>query len=183
MAFPYLGEIALLGFNFPPVGWALCDGSLLPISEYSALFALLGTTYGGNGQTTFALPDLRGRVPVHQGTGPGLPTYVLGQAGGQPSVTLIASQIPSHTHAVTGSINQAAAAGLGTTAAPGGNIPAGSNSGENYAPAAGANGNLAPLQVTGSLQTAGGGQPFDNMAPFLGFNFCIALEGIFPQQA
>jgi len=182
-ALPYIGEIALLGFNFAPIGWARCDGSLLPISQYDALFALIGTTYGGDGQTTFAVPDLRGRVPVHQGTGPGLPNYVLGQVAGQSSVTLAAAQMPSHSHAVTGSVSQAAAAGPGTTAAPGGNVPAGSNSGENYAAAASANGNLAPMQFTGSLQAAGGNQPFDNMPPYLAFNFCIAVEGIFPSPS
>lgn len=172
-----------MGFSFATVGWAFCNGQLLSIAENDALFALIGTTYGGDGVTTFALPDLRGRVALHQGQGPGLPNYVIGQTGGQPSVSLPLASMPAHTHGVTGTVAQAAAATGGTTAVPGGNIPAGSAGGENYAAANLANGSMAPMQITGTLQPAGGGQPFENMPPFLAFNYCIALFGIFPSQA
>ena len=182
-ATPFVGEISLLGFGFNPVGWLRCDGSLLPIAQYDTLFALIGTTYGGDGQVTFGIPDLRGRVALHQGTGPGQPGYVIGQSGGQPTVALTAAQMPGHAHSVTGTISQPASATPGTTAAPAGNIPAGSTTGENYAPASAADGSMAPMQITGTLQAAGGGQPFDNMPPFLACNYCIAVEGIFPQPS
>ena len=108
MSEPYIGQILAVGFNFAPVNWALCDGALLPISEYSTLFNLIGTTYGGDGVTTFALPDLRGRTAIHQGTGPGLPTFVMGQAGGAESVTVTAAQTPGHNHLLNTSSNTAA---------------------------------------------------------------------------
>ena len=110
MAEPYIGQIILVGFNFPPVGWAFCNGQLLPISEYEALFSLIGTLYGGDGQSTFALPDLRSRVPLHIGQGPGLSSYALSQAGGVESVTLQSAQIPAHTHQVAA--DNAPAAGV-----------------------------------------------------------------------
>jgi microcystin-dependent protein len=175
---PFIGEIDLFGYNFAPLGWAACNGQLLSIAENDALFALIGTTYGGDGNTTFAVPDLRGRIALHQGQG-----FILGQSAGQSSVTLGANQMPVHTHGVTGSIAQAAAATAGTTDVPGGNIPAGSTSGENYAPATAADGSLAPMQFTGTLQATGSGQPIDNMAPYLAMNYCIALQGIFPSQS
>jgi microcystin-dependent protein len=183
MASPFVGEIRLLGFTFAPLGWANCNGQLLSIAEYDTLFALIGTTYGGDGQTTFAVPDLRSRVALHQGQGPGMPNYVLGQTGGQPTSSLSATTMPAHTHGVTGTVAQAAAAAGGTTAVPGGNIPAGSTGGENYAPASDADGSLAPMQITGTLQAVGNGSPFENMPPFLAFNYCIALQGIFPTQS
>ena len=183
MSNPYIGEIRLLGFSFAPPGWVPCNGSLLPIGDYDALFALIGTTYGGDGQTTFAVPDMRGRVALHQGTGPGQPNYVMGQTGGQASVTVGVANMPAHTHGLTGSVAQAAAAGGGSTAAPGGNIPAASAGRENYAPASAADGTLAAMQIGGSLQPAGGGQPLDNMPPYLAFNYCMATQGIFPSQA
>jgi microcystin-dependent protein len=183
MSTPYIGEIRLVGFNFAPIGWMPCNGSLLPIAQYDALFALIGTTYGGDGQTTFAIPDLRGRVVVHQGQGAGLPNYIIGQKSGQPTASLLQGNMPAHAHQITGTVAQAASAAAGTTDAPGGNIPAGSATGENYAPVSAANGSMAPIQITGTLQPAGGGQPFGNMPPFLAFNYCIAVEGIFPSQA
>ena len=183
MASPFVGEIRLLGFTFAPLGWANCNGQLLAIAEYDALFALIGTTYGGDGVNTFAVPDLRSRVAIHQGQGAGMPNYVLGQTGGQPTSSLTASTMPAHTHGVTGTVAQAAAAAGGSTAVPGGNIPAGSTGGENYDLATAATGSLAPMQITGTLQAVGSGSPFENMPPFLAFNYCIALQGIFPSQS
>lgn len=165
MSQPFVGEIRMVGFNFPPVGWALCDGSLLAISENTVLFELIGTTYGGDGQNTFALPDLRGRLPFHQGPG-----FVIGQVGGTETVTLTTSQIPAHTHQVAG-------ASLATSASPAGAVPAVWGDGE-YSTAA-TNGALAPAAVGGS----GGSQPHDNLSPFLVINFAISLFGIFPTQA
>jgi microcystin-dependent protein len=168
MSEPFLGEIRMVGFNFPPRGWAACNGQILPIAQNTALFSLLGTTYGGNGQTTFALPDLRGRVPVHFGQGPGLSNINLGQSAGAEFTTLLQSQMPLHSHlaAVTG----AAAGG----SRPGGNFP---SAGGAYA-AASDGSTFNP----GFVQSSGGGQPFGNREPYLGLNFVIALEGIFPSR-
>lgn len=182
MSTPYIGEIRLMGFNFAPIGWVPCDGRLLQIAVYDALFSLIGTTYGGDGNSTFAVPDMRGRVALHQGTGPGLPSRVIGQASGQSTASVTAAQMPAHSHQLTGPIVQAATSAAGTTAAPGGNIPAGSAAGENYAPASAADGTLAPIQVTGSLQATGGGAPIDLMPPYLAFNYCMSTEGIYPSQ-
>jgi microcystin-dependent protein len=173
MSEPFLGEIRMTGFNFAPAGWALCDGQILAISSNTALFALLGTTYGGNGTTTFALPNLQGRVPVHQGTGAGLSTYVIGEQIGVENVTLLASQMPEHTHLVN-----AVAAG-GNSASPQNALPAIESTGTslNYSTAsAGVNMNSA----TNAL--AGGSQPFSIVQPVLCVNFIIALEGIFPSR-
>jgi microcystin-dependent protein len=164
MSTPFIGEIRLFGGSFAPLGWALCDGQLLAIAQNEALFSLIGTTYGGDGQTTFALPDLRGRLPVHQGNG-----YVLGQSGGAEQVTLASSQMPAHSHPP-----QAAAAGTSTT--PGGNVWADSAA-LQFAPAASA---LAPMASTPSQ--IGGGQPHENTSPFVAISFIIALEGIYPPQ-
>src|SRR5262245_2996958 len=127
MSQPYIGEIRMVGFNFAPLGWALCNGQLLAISQNTALFSLLGTTYGGNGQTTFALPDLRGRIPIHQGQGPGLSNRVLGEVGGQESVALTSQQMPAHTHALLASPSP------GTTISPVGSTWASSPSLAAYA--------------------------------------------------
>jgi microcystin-dependent protein len=166
MGSPFLGEIRLVGFNYAPVGWAPCDGRLLPISQYDALFALLGTTYGGDGQTTFALPDLRGRVPMHQGNG-----HVLGETAGAETVTLTTDQLPSHSH-----VPQANSAGTAT--GPAGNVWANSAA-LQFAPSS------SPLQPmnAGAVGAAGGGQPHDNTPPFQAVNFVIALEGIFPTRS
>lgn len=161
---PFIGEIRLLGCNFPPVGWAFCDGSLLAISQNDALFNLIGTTYGGDGQTTFALPDLRGRWPVHMGSG-----FVIGQSGGVERVTLTTPQIPSHTHIQRG-------ASVANSASPVGTVPATWGDAE-YSTAA-ATGTLAPAAVAGS----GSSQPHDNLPPFLTLNFVISLFGVFPSQ-
>ena len=165
MSTPYLGEIRLFAGNFAPVGWALCQGQLLAISENDALFSLLGTTYGGDGQNTFALPNLSSRIPVHQGSG-----YVLGQAAGSETVTLVSAQLPSHGHQVN------AVAGQGGTASP-----------SNAVWAAGSIAAYSDASPTVTMSPAaiapsGGNQPHDNMSPYLVINFIIALEGIYPSQ-
>jgi microcystin-dependent protein len=169
---PYIGQIMPFAGTFAPSGWALCDGSLLPISQYDALFSLIGTTYGGDGQTTFALPDLRSRVPIHQGQGPGLSNYVLGENGGAEAVTLLTTQMPMHTHPAMGNSD------AGTSADPTGGVWA-SGPTSTYIAGASADTNMNPTAISGS----GGGQPHDNMLPFLALNFCIALEGIYPSQS
>ena len=174
---PYLGAITIFAGNFAPLGWAFCDGSLLDISQNSALYALLGTIYGGDGINTFALPDLRGRFPVHQGQGPGLSNYVIGEQTGQSSVTLTQSQIPSHGHALYATSADA------TTNNPTGALLAkpvqpGSTAAVSAFAAAGAS-----VQMNGSaIAPAGGSQPHDNMPPFLALNYIIALQGVFPSQ-
>jgi microcystin-dependent protein len=167
---PFIGEIRLFGFNFAPLGWALCDGSLLPISQNTALFSLLGTTYGGDGRSTFALPDLRGRVPVSMGTGPGLSTYDIGELGGSENVTLIASQVPAHNHNIQASDAPA------SEPKPGGGVLARTNS-STYA--AGTDGTTLSANA---ISSSGGSQPHPNLQPFLAVNFCIALQGIFPSR-
>lgn len=168
---PYLGEIRMFAGDFAPVGFALCDGQLLPVDEYPDLFNLLGTRYGGDGQVLFALPDLRGRAPVHMGAGPGLPTRNLGDADGAETVTLTVSQMPAHGHTAG-----ASTAG-GNLDNPAGNVPAIDAAG---APRYGAspNTNLA----SGALGVAGGSQPHSNMQPYLALNFIIALSGVIPTE-
>ena len=169
MSNPYLGEIRTFAGNFAPQGWALCQGQLLPIAENTALFQLIGTTYGGDGVNTFALPDLRGRLPLHQGTGPGLSPRSIGQMGGAEQVTLGEAQLPAHSHTVLAS-NSAGKAAPG----PGAMLSAGViQVFGNGAP----NTPMSPQAVTTS---AGGGQPHPNMPPFLGLNYIVALFGIFP---
>ena len=171
-ATPYIGTIMLFGGNFAPAGWAQCDGQLLPISQYDALFSLIGTTYGGDGQTTFALPDLRSRVPLHQGQGPGLSSYIIGQNGGAEAVTLTGGQMAAHSHPALG--NSAA----GTSNTPAGNVWA-VNPTSIYISGASANTTMNPAAIANN----GGSQPHDNMLPFSTLNFCIALEGIYPSQS
>jgi microcystin-dependent protein len=163
MGTPYIGEIRILSFNFPPKGWAFCNGQLLPINQNQALFSILGTTYGGNGQTNFALPNLQGRVPVHVGNG-----IVLGQSSGEATHTLITSEMPAHTHIPAGS---ATPANLGVLT---GNLWVTGNAA--YNPTANTSTNLA------SILNVGGGQPHENMSPYLTLNICIALQGIFPSR-
>jgi microcystin-dependent protein len=171
VADPFVAEIRIYPFNFPPSGWAFCDGQLLPLSQNTALFSLLGTTYGGNGLSNFALPDLQGRVPVHPGQGPGLSLYDLGQEGGVSTVTLLESEIPAHSHQLRGSVL------LGDSPTPAGNSLA------RYANAyQSSTGGLVPMAQQ-ALAPAGGGAPHNNMMPFLTLNFCIALQGIFPQRS
>ena len=165
MSEPFLGQLLLVPYNFAPQGWAFCQGQILPISQNTALFSLLGTMYGGNGQTTFALPDLRGRVALSTGTGPGLSNYDLGQVGGTETVSLTQNQIAAHQHTIGGT-NSAA-----TGARPGGNVNA---QGGSYSATSD-----AAMQPTG---ISGGSQPHTNVQPFLGLNYCIALEGIYPSR-
>jgi microcystin-dependent protein len=167
MADPYIGEIRMVGFNFAPQGWAFCDGQLLAISQNTALFSLLGTTYGGNGQTTFALPDLRSRVPMHKGQGPGLSSYLLGQNGGVEAVTLTVPQIPLHSHPTPCSSDDPNAG------SPVNNVLAAVST-SIYS-----NTSNASMAST----SAGGGQPHTNQQPYLVINFCIALQGIFPSRS
>ena len=164
MATPFLGEVKIVSFNFAPKGWALCNGQVLPINQNQALFSLLGTTYGGNGQTTFALPNLQGRVPLHMGS-----AFVMGQAGGETAHTLNLSEMPAHTHIPVGSSNNA------SVTSPAGNLWA-VQSGSGYSPIS--NANMNPASIT----NVGGSQPHDNMSPYLVLNFCIALSGVFPSR-
>jgi microcystin-dependent protein len=171
---PILGMIQLFGFGFAPRGWAVCDGSLMSIAQNTALFSLLGNQYGGDGKSTFALPDLRGRVPVGNGQGPGLSGNELGQTGGSENVTLQTSQIPAHTHQLLASSDAQ------STGTPASNSlgSAGRGSGANiFAP--GAN-NLVPM--ASNTGAAGGTQSHSNMQPYLVMNWCIAVEGIFPSR-
>jgi microcystin-dependent protein len=171
MGQPFVGEIRMFGGNFPPNGWAICDGSLMPISQNDTLFNLIGTTYGGDGQNTFGLPNLLGRVPVHQGTGPFGTTYVIGELAGVESVTLTSNQIPVHNHTIL------ANAGGADASSPSGNVIASGSSGPRWFATSHAVA-LAPA----ALGNAGGSQPHDNMIPFLVINFIISLFGIFPSQ-
>lgn len=168
---PFLGEIRIFAGNFAPQGWAFCDGQLLAISQNQALFSLLGTTYGGDGQTTFALPDLRGRVPMNAGSGPGLTPRSLGQTGGQEQVTLNVSQIPAHTHQARAS-----------SEAPDTNSP------EDAVPAQKARtylyntGDSDVNMGTTAISSTGGSQAHDNMQPYLCLNYIIALQGLYPSM-
>lgn len=178
MAEPYLGEIRMFAFGTrgAPIGWQACDGSLLPISQNDALFALIGTTYGGDGQTTFAVPDLRGRVPVHQGTGPGLSTYVIGQRAGTETVTVLSTQMPAHTHTLV------ATSAASTEVTPGSGLRPGAVSGDTFYVNTVAGNNAAPMSPQ-MLTLAGGSQAHENCMPTLTVQFCIATSGIFPSQA
>jgi microcystin-dependent protein len=173
MATPFLGEIRMFAGTFAPRGWAFCNGQIMSIAQNTALFSLLGTTYGGNGQTTFALPNLQGRVPVHWGTGAGLSPYVLGQQAGQENVTLLQNQMPPHTHPVN------AVASGGNQASPAGNFPAIESTGTSLDYASGAPDSAMNAAMVGS---AGGGQPVPIVQPYLAVSFIIALEGIYPSR-
>jgi microcystin-dependent protein len=172
MTNPFVAEIRIFPFNFPPTGWAFCEGQILPLSQNTALFSLLGTTYGGDGKSNFALPNLQGSVPVQWGQGPGQPLYDLGQSGGSDTVTLPQSQMPSHNHTmqcetqVDGNKGQPSSA---TTFArsKGGNLYQTAN-----------NVTMAP----GVVEPAGGDQPHNNLMPSLTLNFCIALQGVYPPR-
>lgn len=170
MASPYLAQISLFAGNFAPRGWMFCNGQTLPIAQYSALFALLGTTYGGNGQTTFQLPDLRGRVPLGNFQGPGLSNYSLGQQGGTETVTLLSTQIPAHNHPL-----QASTAAPSTPTPANASLPTGSS--RIYA----AGGASQALNLS-SIGNTGGSQPHPNMQPYLALNYIIAVEGLFPSR-
>ena len=172
MADPFIAEIRIFAGNFAPRGWAFCNGQLLPIAQNTALFAILGTTYGGDGRTTLGLPDLKGSAPMHPGTGPGLSSRRLGESGGSSDVTLSASQIPSHNHLIRGS-------NLGeSTGNPANATLADTSPLDNYAPL------LDEEQLAAdALANNGGNQPHNNMQPFLGLNFIIALVGVFPSRS
>lgn len=172
MSYPFIGEIRNFGFNFAPRGWAQCNGQLLAISTNTALFSLLGTMYGGNGTTTFALPDLQGRVPIGRGTGPGLTTRVQGDESGAETTTLLTTNLPAHSHALN------AKAGIGNQAAPSGHLLAASDQRNSQYTSAGADTAMA----TTSIGSTGSGTPIDIMPPYLVMNYCIALEGIFPSR-
>jgi microcystin-dependent protein len=167
---PFVAEIRIFPFNFAPKGWAWCDGQLLPLSQNTALFSLLGTTYGGNGKSNFALPDLQGRGAMHPGQGPGLSLHDLGETGGSETVTLLQSEIPSHSHGVRGDEDD------GTFFAPAGMFMAAGN--QMYLTPGTPNATLAPE----ALAPAGGDQPHNNMQPYVTFYFAIALQGVFPPR-
>lgn len=170
---PFMGQIALFPYNFAPRGWAFCHGQLLPISQNTALFSLLGTLYGGDGRTNFGLPDLRGRVPVGAGQGPGLSNYYLGQSFGSESVTLTSGQMPNHTHSIQVSSEPA------TTNTPVNGIPAQNRDGiSNYA-----TGSANSQMAAGAISSAGGSQPVNNMQPGVTLHYCIALTGIYPSPS
>jgi microcystin-dependent protein len=173
MADPFVAEIRIFPFNFAPKGWAFCDGQILPLSQNTVLFSLLGTTYGGDGKSNFALPDLQGSAPMHPGQGPGLSLHYLGETGGSDTVSLLESEIPSHNHPLQ------AYMGVADVPYPENNVLAQSVDGDSYYPAAGAT--LVPLSDY-SLTPAGGDQPHNNMMPYLTLNFCIALQGVFPPR-
>jgi microcystin-dependent protein len=175
MSDPFVAEIRIFGFNFAPTGWALCNGQILPISQNTALFSLLGTTYGGNGQSTFALPDMQANAPMHPGQGPGLSLHDLGETGGSEFVTLLESEMPLHNHNIA--THNLDAGGL-QNPAPAVNL-AKSSQGNAYQTNASAN--LTQLAFQG-LAPAGGSLPHNNMMPFLVLNFCIALQGVFPPR-
>lgn len=174
MSDPFIAEIRIFPLRFAPKGWAWCDGQIVPIAQFTALFSLLGATYGGNGTSTFALPDLQGRAPMHVGQGPGLTARSLGESGGVASVTLTANEIPAHTHELRASSASARqgslTSGIALASSVGGALYQ-SNTGSGLA-------SLSP----DALASAGGGEPHNNMQPYLACYFCIALQGVYPQR-
>ena len=175
MADPLVAEIRIFPFNFAPKGWAFCDGQLIPLSQNTALFALLGTTYGGHGKTNFALPDLQGRAPMHPGQGPGLSLHDLGETGGSETVTLLESEIPAHPHSMSANAfpaNLQAPSATRSLAESAGGIA--------YKPPAGA---TTTTMASESVPPAGGGLPHNNLQPYLTCYFCIALQGVFPPRS
>jgi microcystin-dependent protein len=174
MADPFVAEIRIFPFNFAPRGWAFCNGQLMPISQNTALFSLLGTTYGGDGKSTFALPDMQGNAPMHAGQGPGLSNHDLGEMGGSQTVTLMESEIPSHSHSI------------GANTVDPADVQAPSQA-VVLARSAGGNAYLSPpanlvAMSNSTVGPAGGGAPHNNMQPYLTLNFCIALQGVFPPR-
>lgn len=182
---PFLGEIRMVGFNFAPVGWALCNGQTLPISQYSALFALLGTTFGGNGTTNFNLPDLQGRVPLNVGNGAGLPSYVWGEAGGAANVNLQTSNLPMHTHTIAPPVSNV----NGTSTSPVNAYPAVNVTTVSVRGETATTLGYAPASVAGQTEAvyqsgiAGGNVPISVEPPFLAVYFIIATAGVFPSRA
>jgi len=183
MADQFVAEIRIFPFNFAPTGWALCNGQLLPIAQNTALFSLIGTFYGGDGRSNFALPNLQASVPIAQGQGPGLTSRVVGESGGESAVALLQSQLPAHSHTLqatttTGTTATAAGSQLALAAAGGGKGSASSVA--NFYSGNTAN---ATAMSPNAIGASGGGQPHNNMMPYLGLNFCIALQGIFPPRS
>ena len=179
MSDQFVAEIRIFGCNFAPTGWAQCNGQLLPISQNTALFALLGTFYGGDGKSTFALPDLQGSVPVHQGQGPGLSEWFLGQQQGSEFVTLLESEIPAHSHSFNALNVTSTSADPANKTIARGNFSTGPQSGAvAFYTTAAPNVQMGPTAIA----VAGGSQPHNNMAPYLTLNYCIALQGIFPAR-
>ncbi len=172
MSEPFVAEIRIFAGNFAPKGWAFCNGQLLPISQNTALFSLIGTYYGGDGRTNFGLPNLQGRAAMHQGQGPGLMLHDLGEEAGLSTVTLLQTEIPSHTHTMRYNKNVP-----GDSNSPGGKLFA-----ESVVPIASVFSNSTPNAAIGSLSIAGGSQPHNNMQPYLGLNFIISLQGVFPPR-
>ncbi|MGD0046441.1 MAG: tail fiber protein [Bryobacteraceae bacterium] len=174
MANPFVAEIRIFPFNFPPTGWAVCDGQLIPITQNTALFSLLGTTYGGDGKSNFGLPNFQGSAPMHWGQGPGLSLRDLGEAGGEQTVTLLQTEMPAHAHT-------ALASGSSGLAGPGGNAWGAALKGHGvlYAPSGTQNVAMSP----NALSIAGSSFPHNNLQPYLALNFCIAMQGVFPSRS
>jgi microcystin-dependent protein len=171
---PFVAEIRIFPFNFAPKGWAFCDGQILPLSQNTALFSLLGTTYGGDGKSNFALPNMQGNAPMHPGQGPGLSLHDLGETGGSETVTLLESEMPSHSHA----LQSASPSFAGSANDPTGNVLAKAVGINAYTTV------LSPLVTMAdqAIAPAGGDQPHNNMQPYLTLNFCIALQGVYPPR-
>jgi microcystin-dependent protein len=172
MSEPFIGEIRVFGFNFPPLGWATCAGQLLPISQNTALFSVIGTYFGGNGTSNFALPNLQGNVPVHVGTGPGPTPRSIGETGGASQVTLNVAEMPAHSHPADCN------SGAGTSYGPANNVWASDAGGASEYAAT-----PTVALAANALAAAGAGQPHDNMQPYLAVNFCIALQGVYPARS
>jgi microcystin-dependent protein len=177
---PFIGEIRLMPYNFAPQGWAFCQGQLLPIRQYTALFSLLGTQYGGDGKVTFALPDLRGRAALGQGQGPGLSNYSQGEVTGVENITLQQAEMPAHVHTLTATIQVNADAGAGSS--PTNTYLAADATNNQYSENPGSGASMAADLVTGMSTPTGGSQPHNNMMPYLTLNYCIAMEGVFPPR-
>ncbi len=179
---PFIGEVKIFGFSFSPLGYDFCNGQLYSIAEYTALFSLIGTTYGGDGQTTFALPNLQGRIPIGQGQGPGLPDYTMGESAGSPTVTLTTAQMPPHVHTLHSmNVKIKASSAAADENAPGNLFP-GVASASVYTASPTPNVYTGSTQVTGTTDIMGSGMPFSVANPYLVLNYCIATEGIFPSR-
>jgi microcystin-dependent protein len=180
---PFIGEVKIFGFNFSPISYDFCNGQSYSIAQNTALFSLIGTIYGGNGQTTFNLPDLRGRLIVGQGQSPGLPSYTIGEKSGNQSVSMLATNLPAHVHTLNNvSIKQKASSANADESAADGNYPATTSSAVYSGNGATPNVFTGGVQVTGSTDSAGSGTPVNIMNPYLVLNYCIATEGIFPSR-